>query len=244
MGLQASEPLADMKPSGSQGVADEDLVLVDRTLSGDPKAFEELVHRHEQRVYRVTIGIIGNHEDAEEAMQQTFLKVYQHLGGFQRSSKFTTWMTRIAINEALQIRRRRRPTVSLDDLQVSDEGVTPRELRDWHDDPGKLYDKQQIREIVEQAIQSLPTIYREAFVLRDVQGLTTQEAAMALAIGVSSLKTRLLRARLMMREALAVYLQREPSLKSRAAQARWKLQDAFLARTRRIIRGKEGSSND
>lgn len=151
-------------------------------------------------------------------------------------------MTRIAINEALQIRRRRRPTVSLDDLQASGEGVMPKELRDWHDDPGKVYDKQQIREIVERAIQSLPTIYREAFVVRDVQGLTSEEAAAALGIGVSALKTRLLRARLMMREALAVYLQREPSLKSRAAQVRWKLQDVFLARMRRVIEGREGSS--
>ncbi len=242
MGLQVSKPPAEMGPSRSQAIVDENLVLLDRILNGDAKAFEELVHRHEQRVYRVAMGIIDNHEDAEEAVQQTFLKVYRHLGGFQRSSKFTTWMTRIAINEALQIRRRRRPTVSLDDPQVSDEGVMPRELRDWHDDPGKIYDKQQIREIVESAIQSLPAIYREAFVVRDVQGLTSEEAAAALVIGVSALKTRLLRARLMMREALAVYLQRKPTLKSRAAQVRWKLQDVFLARMRRVIEGSEGSS--
>ncbi len=242
MGLQVSKPLAEIRPHGSHAVVDEDLVLLDRILTGDANAFEQLIHRHEQRVYRVAMGIIGNHEDAEEAMQQTFLKVYQHLGGFQRSAKFATWMTRIAINEALQIRRRRKPTVSLDDLQVSDEGVMPRELRDWHDDPAKIYDKQQIREIVESAIQSLPTIYREAFVVRDVQGLTTEEAAAALGIGVSALKTRLLRARLMMREALAVYLQRKPTLKSRAAQVRWKLQDVLLARMRRVIAGKEEGS--
>ena len=231
-----------MPLSGSPAIVDEDLVLLDRILTGDARAFEELVHRHEQRIYRVAMGIIGNHEDAQEAIQQTFLKVYQHLGGFQRSSKFTTWMTRIAINEALQIRRRRRPTVSLDDPQVSDEGVMPRELRDWHDDPGKIYDKQQIREIVERAIQSLPTIYREAFVLRDVQGLTSEEAAAALGIRVSALKTRLLRARLMMREELALYLQREPTLKSRAALVRWKLQDAFIGGMRRVIAGRKGSS--
>jgi len=118
----------------------------------------------------------------------------------------------------------------------------PRELRDWHDDPGKVYDKQQIREIVERAIQSLPTIYREAFVLRDVQGLTSEEAAAALGIGVSALKTRLLRARLMMREELALYLQREPTLKSRAALVRWKLQDAFIGGMRRVIAGRKGSS--
>ena len=237
-----SKSLAEMRASGSQAVVDQDLVLVDRILTGDAKAFGELVHRHEQRVYRVALGIIGNHEDAEEAMQQTFLKIHQHLGAFQRSSKFATWMTRIAINEALQIRRRRKPTVSLDDPQVFDEGMMPRELRDWHDDPGKIYDKQQIREIVERAIQSLPTIYREAFVVRDVQGLTSEEAAAALGIGVSALKARLLRARLMMREALAVYLQRKPTLKSCAAQVHWKLQDIFLARMRRVIASGEGIS--
>jgi len=242
VGVQTSKPLGKTSSSGTRAVVDEDLVLLDRILGGDADAFEELVHRHQQRVYRIAMGIIGNHEDAEEAMQQTFLKVHQHLGGFQRSAKFATWMTRIAINEALQIRRRRRPTVSLDDLQVSDEGVMPRELRDWHDDPAKIYDKQQIREIVERAIQSLPTIYREAFVVRDVQGLTSEEAAAALGIGVSTVKTRLLRARLMMREALAVYLQRRPTLKSRAAQVSWKLQDAFRARMRSVIAGKEGSS--
>jgi RNA polymerase sigma-70 factor (ECF subfamily) len=242
VGVQTSKPLSETRSSGTQAVVDEDLVLLDRILGGDANAFEELFHRHEQRVYRITMGIIGNHEDAEEAMQQTFLKVHQHLGGFQRSAKFATWMTRIAVNEALQIRRRRRPTVSLDDLQVSDEGVMPRELRDWHDDPAKIHDKQQIREIVERAIQSLPTIYRETFVVRDVQGLTSEEAAAALGIGVSAVKTRLLRARLMMREALAVYLQRRPTLKSRAAQVSWKLQDVLLARMRSVIAGTEGSS--
>jgi RNA polymerase sigma-70 factor, ECF subfamily len=242
VGVQTSKPQGETRSGGSQAVVDQDLVLLDRILGGDANAFEELVHRHEQRVYRIAMGIIGNHEDAEEAMQQTFLKVHQHLGGFLRSSKFATWMTRIAINEALQIRRRRRPTVSLDDLRVSDEGVMPRELRDWHDDPGKIYDKQQIREIVERTIQSLPTIYREAFVVRDVQGLTSEEAATALGIGISALKTRLLRARLMMREVLAVYLQRKPTLKTRAAQFRWKLQDVFVARMRSVIEGREGTS--
>lgn len=211
-------------------------------MTGDGKAFEELVHRHEHRAYRVAMGITANHEDAEEAMQQTFLKVHQHVAEFNRASKFSTWMTRIAINEALQIRRRRRPSVSLDELQDAHEGQMPRELRDWHDDPARIYDKKQIREIVEAAIQSLPAIYREAFVLRDVEGLTSEESAAALSIGVSALKTRLLRARLMMREALAEYLQRTPSLRSRAAQVRWRLQDALLAGMRRALKGGKDNS--
>lgn len=237
-----SKQLAETRPSGNEPTVDQDLPLLDRILAGDAGAFEELVHRHQQRVYRLAMAILGNHEDAEEAMQQTFLRVHQHLGGFQRSSKFTTWVTRIAVNEALQIRRRRRPAVSLDDPQITEEVLMPKQLRDWHDDPERIYDKQQIREIVERAIQSLPAIYRETFVLRDVQGLTTEESATALGIAVPALKTRLLRARLMMREALACYLQKKPTLKSRVAQVRWKLQDVLLGRMRRDAEGREASS--
>jgi RNA polymerase sigma-70 factor (ECF subfamily) len=225
-----TNPLTEIRPGVSQ--RDQDLPLIDRISAGDAEAFEELVHLHWQRVFRIAMGIIGNHEDAEEATQQTFLRVHQHLPGFQRSAKFTTWLTRIAINEALQIIRRRRPTVSMDDPQIAGEESMPKQLRDWHDDPAEICDKNQLREIVERAIQSLPVIYRETFVLRDVQGLTSEEAAEALGVGVSALKTRLLRARLLMREALAVYLQRKPTLKSRAAQMRWKLQDALMAGVR------------
>lgn len=239
---RVTKPISESDVHEKAALFDEDISLLDRISAGDTHAFEELVHRHAQRVYRVAMGIIGNHEDAEEAMQQTFLRVHQHLAKFQRLSKFTTWMTRIALNEALQIRRRRRPMVSLDDPRVTDEESMPKQLRDWHDDPSKIYDKQQIREIVESAIQSLPSIYREAFVLRDVQGLTSEESAAALGIGLSALKTRLLRARLMMREALAVYLQKTPTLKSRASQIRWKLQDALLASMRRKLGGEEGGS--
>lgn len=240
MDSQATKQPSKGRESETSSIADEDLPLLDRILTGESRAFEELVHRHERRAYRVSIGITANHEDAEEAMQQTFLKVYQHIGEFNRTSKFSTWMTKIAINEALQIRRRRRPNVSLDELQDNDEGMMPKELRDWHDDPAKIYDKKQIREIVEAAIQSLPAIYREAFVLRDVEGWTSEESAEALGVGVPALKTRLLRARLMMREALAVYLQRKPSLKSRAAQVRWRLQDVLLAGMRRALKRGEG----
>jgi RNA polymerase sigma-70 factor, ECF subfamily len=118
----------------------------------------------------------------------------------------------------------------------------PKQMRDWHDDPGKVYDKQQLREVVETAIQSLPTIYREAFVLRDVQGLTSEESAVALRVSVSTLKTRLFSARLLMREALACYFQKDSTLKSRIAKVRWKIQDAFLAGLRRAAQGKEVGS--
>jgi RNA polymerase sigma-70 factor (ECF subfamily) len=218
--------------------SDDDLPIVDRILAGETQAFEELVQRHERRVYRTVFAITGNQGEAEDAMQETFLKAYQHLGGFQRASRFSTWLTRIAINEALQKRRQRRPEESLDEPVTTDEGTMPKQLEDWHD-PEKIYAKEEIRRIVEEAIQALAPMYREAFVLRDVQGLTTEEAAEALGVAIPAFKSRLLRARLMMREALAGHFQRPPTLKSRMFQARWKIQDALAAGFRRPS-GKKG----
>jgi len=232
--------VADATTAKARSVLDDDLPLLDRVLASDEGAFEELVQRHEDRVYRITMAITGNQQDAEEAMQDTFLKVHKHLGNFRRTSKFSTWLTRIAVNEALQVRRRQRVTESLDELTSTDEGMVPKQLQDWHDDPEKIYTKQQMREIVEQAIQSLPSQYREAFVLRDVQGLTTEEAAEALGISRPALKSRLLRARLMMREALAVHFQRPPSLKSKMIQARLKLFDALTV----PFRQRSGNKGD
>ncbi len=222
----------NLKVSGAKMVVrksnhDEDLPLVDRVLAGDKEAFEELVQRNERRVYRVTLAVTGNAEDAEEAMQDTFLRAYQHLGGFQRASRFSTWLTRIAVNEGLQLRRRRRNVRSLDELMISEEEKLPRQLQDWHDDPEKLYAKEEMRQIVEKAIQSLPPIYREVFVLRDVEGLSTKEAAETLGLGVSAVKTRLLRARLMMREVLAARFQRPSTLRSRIRRAGWMIRQAL-----------------
>jgi len=197
-----------------------DLLVISRVLAGDRQAFGELVRRHERRAYRVALAITGKPEDAEEAVQETFISALQHLGEFRQESRFTTWLTRIAVNEALQSRRRQKQVVSLDQpAESGDEQMLPRLLEDWHDDPEKLYARQEIREMVEHAIRSLPAIYREAFVLRDVEGLTTEEAAEALGQTVPAMKTRLLRARLMMREALAGRLARPPSLSSRLARA-------------------------
>jgi RNA polymerase sigma-70 factor, ECF subfamily len=223
-----SERAVAAKPADGRPVPDDDLPLLDRVLAGGARAFEELVQRHKQRIYRVAMAITANHEDAEEAMQQTFLKVYRHLAGFERASKFTTWLTRIAMNEALQKIRRQRKMESIDDLTAK-EGIMPKQLQDWHDNPEKAYSKEQMREIVESAIQALPTTYREAFVMRDVEGLTTDEAAEVLQISVPALKTRLLRARLMMREALAKHYQRPATLKSKMFQARWRIQDSLMA---------------
>ncbi len=209
-----SEKVADAKMPVRRLASDDDLPIVDRVLAGDTQAFEELVRRHERRIYRTAFAITGNPEDAEDTMQDTFLKVYQHLGEFQRASRFTTWLTRIAVNEGLQRLRRRRKTESLDDPVMSEEDIMPRQVEDWRDNPEKTYATQEIRQFVEEAIRSLPPAYRVVFVLRDVEELSTEEAAEALGLTISALKSRLLRARLMVREALAARFGRPAGQKS------------------------------
>ena len=197
------------------GTAEDDLALVERAVCGDRAAFESLVRRHERRVFRVSLAVLGNAEDAEEAMQDAFIKAYRHLAQFRRESKFTTWLTRITINEAVQKRRGRRDFVSLDDSRGTEGWFTPRRTESWRADPEKLYGKQELREIVEAAIRELPPIYREAFVLRDVEEMAAEEAAEAIGITVGALKSRLLRARLMVREALASSIEEPPTLSTK-----------------------------
>jgi RNA polymerase sigma-70 factor (ECF subfamily) len=191
---------------------EDDLLLVDRVLAGDRRAFETLVRVHERRVFRVTLAILGNAEDAEEAMQDTFVKAYRHIDQFRRESRFTTWLTRIAVNEALQKRQARKNTVSLDEVSEAEVKLLPHRSQQWHEDPEKLYGKQEVRMMVEDAIRSLPPIYRETFVVRDVEGLRAEEAAEILGLTLPAIKSRLLRARLLMREALAARLEETPKL--------------------------------
>jgi RNA polymerase sigma-70 factor, ECF subfamily len=218
----------------NQGFPDEDdLSLVDRVLAGDRRAFEPLVRRHERRVFRVTLAVLGNIEDAEEAMQDTFVKAFRHLEQFRKESRFTTWLTRIAVNTALQKRNARKNFVPLAEADTAEELLVPKRYEPWKSNPEQLYGKQELHRFVEEAIQSLPEIYREAFVLRDVEELTAEEAAEVLGIKVPALKTRLLRARLMMREMLAEKLEEPPTLKTKIVH---KAVDAGTAVAMRLMR--------
>ncbi len=197
------------------------MVLIDRTLAGDDQAFETLVKQHEGRVYRTALGIVGNPEDAEEALQDTFLKAYQHLKEFRRDSRFTTWLTRIAINAALNKLRGQRETTSLDDEGELSAEFMPQRFESWQENPERVYAKEEIRRIVQEAIQSLSPEYRAVLVLRDISELDTAQTAEALGLTIAATKSRLLRARLMVREKLASRFEKPGGWKSRWIRAAW-----------------------
>jgi RNA polymerase sigma-70 factor, ECF subfamily len=165
------------------------------------EAFEDLINRHSRRVYRSLVGVLGNPEEARDAMQETFLKAFQHIGEFQQRSKFSTWLISIATNTALQLVRERKPQQSISDEGL--EGFRPKEIRAWADDPEQLYSKAEIRALVEGTVMRLPAKYRVVLMLRDIEQLPMEEAASALGLTISAFKARLLRGRLMLREALS-----------------------------------------
>jgi RNA polymerase sigma-70 factor (ECF subfamily) len=193
----------------NEPVSDE-LSLVQAAKKGDVGAFGELVKRYDRNVFRIALHITQNREDAEDVVQDAFLKAYENLEQFQGQSKFYTWLVRIAVNEALMKLRRRRPErmVSLDQDVQTEEDSMPREVADWSPNPEQLYNQAELRDILGKTIQGLPPSFRTVFVLRDVEGLSTEETAQALELSVPAVKSRLLRARLQLRERLNRYFKK------------------------------------
>lgn len=184
-----------------------ELALVQAAKKGDLEAFSELVKRYDRNVFRIAQHITHNEEDAQDVVQDAFLKAYQNLEQFQGNSKFYTWLVRIAVNEALMKLRRRRTdkTVSIDEDVETEEGSMPREVADWSPNPEQLYGQSELSDILKKTIQGLPPGFRTVFVLRDVEGLSTEETAEMLGLSIPAVKSRLLRARLQLRERLAKY---------------------------------------
>src|SRR5512142_807440 len=182
----------------------EELALVTAAKAGDMGAFEELVRRYDRNVFRIAQHITQNREDAEDVVQDAFLKAFQNLEQFQGQSKFYTWLVRIAVNEALMKLRKRRPErfVSLDEDVKTEEDAIPREIADWAPNPEQQYNQAELKDILGKTIQGLPPSFRTVFVLRDVEGLSTEETAEALGLSVPAVKSRLLRAPLQLRERM------------------------------------------
>ena len=188
----------------------EETLLVNAARGGDIGSFEKLVKRYDRNVFRIAQHITQNREDAEDVVQDAFLKAYQNLGQFQGQSKFYTWLVRIAVNEALMRLRRRRPErmISLDEDVKTEEDSMPREIADWSPNPEQQYTQAELKDLLGKTIQGLPAGFRMVFVLRDVEGLSTEETAAALELSVPAVKSRLLRARLQLRERLNKYFKR------------------------------------
>jgi RNA polymerase sigma-70 factor (ECF subfamily) len=190
----------------AENIADE-LALVQAAKSGDLEAFSQLVKRYDRNIFRIAQHITHNEEDAQDVVQEAFLKAYTNLEQFQGNSKFYTWLVRIAVNEALMKLRRRRAdkTVSIDEDVETEDGSMPREVADWSPNPEQLYGQSELGDILKKTIQGLSPGFRTVFVLRDVEGLSTEETAEMLGLSVPAVKSRLLRARLQLRERLAKY---------------------------------------
>ncbi|HVP50521.1 MAG TPA: sigma-70 family RNA polymerase sigma factor [Terriglobales bacterium] len=190
--------------------ATDELTLVQAAKRGDVGAFEELVKRYDRNIFRIAQHITQNREDAEDVTQDAFLKAYENLEQFQGNSKFYTWLVRIAVNESLMKLRRRRTdrTVSLDEDIKTEEDTMPREVADWSPNPEQLYKQGELKDILRKTIQGLPASFRTVFVLRDVEGLSTEETAEALDLSIPAVKSRLLRARLQLRERLNKYFRK------------------------------------
>jgi len=193
----------------AEDIVDE-LTLVQAAKKGDLEAFSQLVKRYDRNIFRIAQHITHNEEDAQDVVQEAFLKAYRNLQQFQGNSKFYTWLVRIAVNEALMKLRRRRAdkTVSIDEDVETEDGSMPREVADWSPNPEQLYGQSELGDILKKTIQGLPPGFRTVFVLRDVEGLSTEETAEMLGLSVPAVKSRLLRARLQLRERLSKYFKK------------------------------------
>lgn len=195
------------------GIAPADLELVHASKAGDIHAFEELVHRYDRKLLRIAQHVTNNREDAEDVVQESFLKSFQHLNEFRETSQFSTWLYRIALNESLLKLRKRRTAreISIDKDFESDDDL-PIDVVDWAPNPEQLYETTQLRSILRATLQELSASLRVVFVLRDIEMLSLHETAEALQLSVSAVKARSWRARMQLRERLTAYFSRpEPA---------------------------------
>jgi RNA polymerase sigma-70 factor, ECF subfamily len=202
--------MKEMPATTEAGVFDESGLLA-RAREGDLAAFNELVNAYSRKIFRLAKHITQNDEDAEDVLQETFLKAFEHLGTFQGQSKFYTWIVRIAVNESLMKLRKRKSdrSVPLDEPVDTGEDTVVREIAVWDENPEQQYSREELGNILDEAVESLRPAFRTVFVLRDIEELSTEETAEALGISIPAVKSRLLRARLQLREKLTRFFKRK-----------------------------------
>jgi RNA polymerase sigma-70 factor (ECF subfamily) len=196
---------AEVSPLENPAQQRDEQQLIQRIRDGEHELFYELIRPYERRVYAAAFAILRNEADADDAAQEAVLKAFTHIRQFRAEARFSTWLIQITVNEARM--RRRREHADLMEPIVNGKGeegnYTPRDFADWREIPSEALERKEVREKLAEALASLGQIYREVFVLRDMQQLSIEETSQALGISTALVKTRLLRARLMLRDLLA-----------------------------------------
>lgn len=183
--------------------------LISRILAGEKELYHDLIAPYERMVYVSVFSLLRNEEEAEDCAQEAFLKAYRHLSKFKGESKFGSWLVRVAINEAKMQLRKMRPELyeSLDkSLDHEDGEYVPQTFGDWREIPSEVLERKEVAQVLRKGIDRLPEIYRQVFILRDIQGLSVTETSKLLEVNETVVKTRLLRARLQLRDLLAPVL--------------------------------------
>jgi RNA polymerase sigma-70 factor, ECF subfamily len=188
----------------------DEVALIAAILAGDSQFYHELIRPYERTVYMTALSLMKNEADAEEIAQEAFLKAFRKISTFRAESKFGTWLISIVINEARARLRRQAivPMESIDDTSDQGTGISPALLRDWREIPLQAVEQKEIREMLQGAVLNLPDIYRQVFLLRDVEELSVAETAEALAISVPAVKVRLHRARILLQKQLSPLLKK------------------------------------
>jgi RNA polymerase sigma-70 factor, ECF subfamily len=194
-------------------------MLIAAIVAGETQLYHELIRPYERRVYLMALSYMKNKADAEDVAQEAFVRAFRNLASFRSEAKFSTWLISITLNEA-RSRLRRQSVVrmeSIDEPLSGEKSIAPALLRDWREIPSETVERAEIRQLIQQAVDTLPDIYRQVFLLRDVEELNIKETAQALNISIPSVKVRLHRARMMLQKQLA------PQLKttSQASKRRW-----------------------
>jgi RNA polymerase sigma-70 factor, ECF subfamily len=202
-------PRSVVTANSTERLTAQETDLIQRILAGEKELYYELICPYERSVYVAAFSILRSEADAEDCVQDAILKAFRHLCAFRGESKFGSWLVSIVLNEAKMKLRKLRPGLyeSLDEPATNDEGdYIPQLLGDWREIPSESLERKEVREILVRAVQSLPEIYREVFVLRDIQGFDVASTAQMLEVSEAVVKTRLLRARLQMRDKVAPHI--------------------------------------
>ena len=184
------------------------VISIEALRLGDRREFARLVDAYSGPLYRLALKMLGNASDAEDALQNTFIKAFQHVDKFEGRSSLSTWLYRIASNEALMLLRKRHPETTFSDIPLEDEddkNYDPVQITDWCCLPEEELLSAEARTVLDRAVEHLPETLRIVFVLRDIEDLSIQETSQVLALSETAVKTRLLRARLRLREELSSY---------------------------------------